>query len=464
MTRLRPSLLGLILSASIAVTGCASITTTEEAATVARESLPDLPPAWKMAQDTLGDVQVGWISSFNDPVLTALVREAQLNNRDLQAAAASVESSRALARQAGAALSPQVDLVAGSNSGGALEGGGGGDTSFNAGLQFSWELDVWGRIRAGEQAAVASAQSAEADYVFAQYSIAAGVAEAYFVAIEAGLQEDVATNTLETLTRTARIVQVQYDNGFANSQDLALSRSDLAASQDTVEAARGARRDALRALEVLLGRYPAADLEVRDGLPTPPPQPPAGLPSEILERRPDLISAERQVAAAFNSLDQAQAAKMPRIALTGSVGGASTDLSEIFNPQNVAWNIIGNLTAPLIDGGQRQAQVEIATADQRAAVAAYGQTALNAFSEVETALDQGVVLAQREVALEESAVQAREALRVAQLRYEEGETSLIDVLNIQQRVFGSESSLVSIQRLALAQRVQLNLALGGSWE
>lgn len=460
-----PSKTILVIALSgLVLTGCANITTQEEAATVARESLPDAPPAWKMAQENVGDVQVGWIASFNDPVLSALVEEAQLNNRDLRAAAANVESSLALSRQAGAALSPQVDLVAGTNSGGPLEGGGGTNTSYNVGLQLNWEIDVWGRIRAGEQAAIASAQAAEADYVFAQYSIAAGVAQAYFIAIEAGLQESIAEDTLEALTEITRIVQVQYDNGLANSQDLALTKSDLASAQDTVEAAGGSRRDALRALEVLLGRYPGADLDVREALPTPPPPPPAGVPSEILERRPDVISAERTVAAAFNSLDQAKAARMPRIALTSSVGGASTDLSEIFDPRNVAWNIVGNLAAPLIDGGQRQAQVEIANADQEAAVAAYGQTALDAFAEVESALDQGTVLAKRRAALEDSAKQAQEALRVARLRYNEGETDLIDVLSIQQRVFGAESNLASVQRLILDQRVGLNLALGGSWK
>ena len=205
-----------LIACTAALAACAPFGQKPDLPELTRPALPELPPAWQVAQQSVGDVQVGWIASFNDPVLSALVEEAQLNNRDLRAAAANVESSLALSRQAGAALSPQVDLVAGSNSGGPLEGGGGTNTSYNVGLQLNWEIDVWGRIRAGEQAAIASAQAAEADYVFAQYSIAAGVAQAYFIAIEAGLQEGIAEDTLEALTEITRIVQVQYDNGLAN--------------------------------------------------------------------------------------------------------------------------------------------------------------------------------------------------------------------------------------------------------
>ena len=374
-----------------------------------------------------------------------------------------MERSAALARQAGAALKPQVNLTAGGSESGRVEGGG-SQSNFNAGLQVNWELDVWGRIRSGQQSAAAGAEAAEADYIFSQYSLAAGVARAYFLAIEAGLQEKVARDTVDALEETARIVNVQYENGLASSQDRALTKSDLATAKDTLTATAGAKRDAIRALEILLGRYPAADLEVRDALPEAPPPPPAGVPSEILERRPDIISAERNVAAAFNALDSAKAAKMPAVSLTSNIGGSSGSLANLLDPANIAWTVAGNLVAPLFDGGARQSQVEISNAEQKQAVAAYGQTALEAFGEVETALDQGVVLKERTTSLAEAAKEAREAYRVARLRYDEGETDLIDVLSIQQRVFAADSSLVSIERLLLEQRVSLNLALGGDWE
>ncbi len=454
----------LWLSSALALTACASITSREEAGGAARASLQDIPAAWAAAQESVGDVQVGWIDPFQDETLTKLVREAQANNKNLQSAAANVERSWALARQAGAALKPTVDLTAGGARSGIVDSRTPDASTVNLGLQVNWELDVWGRIRSGQQAAAETAESVEADFRFSQHSLAASVARAYFLAIEAGLLADVTRKSLKALTETNRIVTVQYKHGMASSQDLALSKSDLATAQATLVAAEGSQRDALRALEVLLGRYPGADLTVRTSLPKTPPAPPAGLPSEILERRPDIVAAERQVAAAFNRLDEAKAARLPRISLTSNIGGSSNQLGNLLSPTNVAWTVGGNLVAPLFDGGARRTQVEISTAAQKQAVADYGQAALNAFKELETSLDQSVVLRERDAALNQAAGQARKAFGIAQLRYNEGETDLLDLLTIQRRVFTAESNHIGVERARLDQWVNLNLALGGSWE
>lgn len=455
----------LLLSASaLVLASCASITSRQEAGTAARDRLPEIAEVWASAQKSVGDVKVGWVDAIGDETLSDLVREAQVNNRNLQAAAANVDRSWALAKQAGAALQPNVNLTAGGAQSGGVNGAGQGGGSANLGLQVNWELDVWGRIRSGQQAAAASAEAAEADYLFSQYSLAAAVARAYFLSVEASVQTDVAQKTVDALAETGRIVNAQYKEGLASSQDLALAQSDLSSAKANLTAVEGSKRDALRALEVLLGRYPAADLEVRNSLPATPPTPPAGLPSELLERRPDIVAAERQVAAAFNSLDQAKAAKMPAISLTSNIGGSSNQLSNLLDPANVAWTVGGNLVAPLFDGGARQSQVEISTAEQKQAVAAYGQAALEAFQEVESGLDQSVVLKSQEASLIDAAQNANEAYRSANLQYQEGETSLLDVLVIQQRVFSADSNRVSIERARLDQWVNLNLALGGSWE
>ncbi len=226
----------------------------------------------------------------------------------------------------------------------------------------------------------------------------------------------------------------------------------------------GSFRNALRALEVLIGRYPGAALNVRESLPVAPPPPPAGVPSELLERRPDIVAAERRVAAAFNATAQAKAARLPGVGLTAQSGGASSSLSDLLDPANVAWRLGANMLAPIFDGGRRRETVKIATAEQEQALAAYGQAALNAFSELETSPDQGVVVAQRAVELQEAAREAENAFRIASLRYKEGEEDLLSVLTIQQRVIRANSALSSVERLLLEQRVNLNLALGGSWE
>lgn len=459
----RKTLLVLMSASVLALSGCANTAAIKgETQDAARASLPELNLTWAQVQENVGDVRVGWIDALEDSVLSALVSEAQANNKNLQAAAAGVDRARALAKQAGAAATPTLGLSAGAQRGGSIDGS--ASTGLALGLETQWEADVWGRVGSSRQAAIESAAAAEADYKFTQYSIAAGVASAYLISIEAQLQAKITGKVVEALTKLNRIVQLQADNGLASGQDVALAKSDLASAKDSQISAQGGQRDALRALELLLGRYPEADVAVLDSLPATPAPPPAGIPSDILERRPDLVAAERRIAAAFNSTDAAKAARLPRIGLSGSLGGSSNDLSNLLNPANVAWSLATNLLAPLIDGGLGKAQVEQASAEQNQAVAAYADAALVAFGEVETALDQGAVLAQREEALNEAYTEAQEALRIADLRFREGESDLLEVLQIQQRVYGSESSLLSVQRSRVAQFVDLNLALGGNWK
>ncbi len=443
--------------------GCATqdLSRRDDAKQAVSNNLPDLPSQWASLQEQIGDVSVDWLDQFNDPTLTSLVKEAQGNNRNLQAMAASVDASSALARQAASSLSPQLNASLGNTSGGSVEGS--GDNSFNSGLQASWEVDLWGRIRSGNLAAQESLAAAEAEYRFAQYSLAANVAKAYFIAIEASEQLEIVRKNKGIVEKTNKIVQAQYDNGLADRQNIALAKADLASVQDSLVSSEAGLRDAARSLEILLGRYPSAELNVDNKLPVIPKALPAGTPSQLLERRPDLIAAERKVAAAFNNVDVAKAAKLPSLSLSSNIGGTSTALSDVLNPTNLAWQAIGSLAAPLYTGGRLDAQVDAATAEQQAAVAGYAQAALNAFGDVERALDQGTVLKKRIDALTTVLNESEDALKVANLQFDEGEISLLDVLTIQQRVFSARSNLLSVKRASLAQFVDLNLALGGSW-
>ena len=306
----------------IACVGCASNTDVEKVATEALAQQQDASIQWQ-ADGRTGTVEDGWLASFEDDQLTALVIEALDNNPSLTEAAAGVEQAQALARQAGASLVPSVDLTVSGSRSGLVENGPGPSNAINAGLQVSWEADLWGRIRSGVNQSTANAAAARADYEFAQRSIAANTAIAYFTAIEAQLQKKVAQTSLDLLQKTLRIVEAQYREGAASAQDLALTRSDFAGAQDSVSTAEGAERSALRALELLIGRYPAAELSLRTSLPITPAPPPAGLPADLLERRPDLVAAERRVAAAFNATAQAKAAQLPSLSLTSTIGGSS---------------------------------------------------------------------------------------------------------------------------------------------
>lgn len=428
-------------------------------ATVA--SLPDLPSQFTAMQDTIGNVELGWLQMLQDSVLEALVAEALSNNRSLQAMAANVDGARALFNQAASSLSPQLGVSATSTSGGLLESS--GSNNLNIGVQASWEADLWGRIRSGNLAAQENVVAAEAEYKFAQHSLAANVAKAYLVTVEANLQLDIVQSTIDAVVKTNRIVEVQFNNGMADSQNVSLAKADLASAQDSLISSKAGLRDATRSLELLLGRYPSAELAVKPSFPALPSHLPVGLPSELLERRPDLIAAERRVAAAFNKVDVAKAAKLPSLSLSSSIGGTSTSLSDVLNPANLAWQAIGSIAGPLLDGGRLDAQVDAATADQQAAVASYAQAALSAFADVEKALDQGSVLRNRNEALATVLKESENALRIANAQFEEGEIALIDVLSIQQRVFSARANVLSIERATLTQFIDLNLALGGSW-
>lgn len=433
----------------------------EQVKAATQSSIPAIPA--DRLQEIAATTSVDWLNSFEDVQLSKLVQEARANNPNLQAAAANVERARALAIQAGAALKPAVNLALGRSGSGDNSSATPNVNNQSIGLQMSWEADIWGRIRSGQQASVASAEAAAADYQYTQHSLSATVTKTYLMAIEAGLQADITRQTLTTLEETLRIVTAKYNNGQASAQDVALTKSDLASARDSLATIEGSQRDALRALEVLLGRYPAAGVAINPELPKVPTLPANGLPSDLLERRPDMVAAERRVAAAFNATEQAKAARLPSLSLSGSLGGASNSLSSVLDPTNVAWQLAANLLAPLFDGGARQAQVEAANADQKQTIAAYAQTALTAFQEVENALDQGQVLAKRQSELETAAEQAGKAYRIADLRYREGETELLDVLTIEQRVNAARSNLASVKRLLLEQRINLYLALGGDW-
>ncbi len=456
----------VLTTVAVLLSGCATPYSKESIETAVRGAKDTeaslAPKEWVTGADAQ-TVKVGWLDSFDDPALVKLVEEALANNRNLQAAAAGLERAQALAQKAGAALSPSVDLT----TGGARAGSGNDEipdtTELNVGVRVGWEPDLWGRIRAGAGSAKADAQAVASDYRYARESLAAATTKAYIAAVTAQIQTSIAGDTVTILEEMLRIVSAKKAVEAVSAQDVAVVRSDLARARAGLASAEGSQRDALRALEILLGRYPAADVEVQQKLPTLPTPPPSGLPSELLERRPDLIAAERRVAASFNAVAAAKAARLPRLSLTGNAGGASPKLRDILNPEQLAWQLGASLLTPLVDGGSRKADERVATAQQKEALASYGQAVLEAFSEVETLLDQGTVFSQRATDLGEAMEQAKKAFRIAKLGHDEGELELLDTLSVQQRLSTAEADFLNAHRLLLDQRVDLFLALGGSW-
>jgi len=450
-----------LVTGGLLLAGCA-LKKPPDAAAIKGESMPKVavPPQWTAAGAGTGAVTDNWVTTFHDEQLTAAVMEAIANNPDLDVGAARVEQAVLYAKLAGATLYPSVDLLArtglkmsGDNTG--LKG---------ALLSMTWELDLWGRVRYGRAAAVADARSAEADYEYARQSMAAVVARSWFLATEAGLQAQVARDTIQGGEELIRLAQSRTQVGIGNDEDVYVARANVGTYRDALRQIELSREQAIRALEILLGRYPAAAAAVTAQLPNQPPPVPAGLPSELLERRPDVVAAERRVAAAFNRIGEAKAARLPSIALTAGVSAISSDLFVLQDHDNPVWNIGARLLMPIYRGGALKTQVEIRTAEQKQAIASYASVGLRAFGEVENALASEFAAREREQILTQTLADNQRALAIVQDQYRVGSTDLRFVTQRQLALVSTQAALIRMQAEQRVQRVNVHLALGGSFE
>jgi NodT family efflux transporter outer membrane factor (OMF) lipoprotein len=449
----------LILAAVLA--GCAlkSPPSREDAT---RQALPNLKPPEKWVEPAAeGAVRAdAWLAAFGDPQLEALVREALANNPDLRIAASRVEQAAGFVKVAGATLYPQVNLLA--RGGGTLSGASSGLEGI--GVFANWELDLWGRVRAGRAAATTQHASAMLDMEYARQSLAALVAKSWFLATEARLQKELAEDMALAANRQIAIAEERLRVGSGDQNDTTLARASYASYRDSVRNLEFAYRQSVRALESLAGRYPAGKLDVGPTLAQMPGPVPAGLPSELLERRPDVVAAERRIAAAFYRGEEAKAARLPRISLTAAGTSISSELFVLQDRDNPVFSAGASITAPLFLGGQLQAQVEIRTAEQKQAIAEYGRIGARAFGEVEGALSASAALDDRLEILKELVTENARALDFAQQRYRVGAGDQRAVQQQSLALGAARTALLRVQAERLVQRVNLHLALGGNFE
>mgnify|MGYP001153490156 CR=1 FL=1 len=334
----------------------------------------------------------------------------------------------------------------------------------NALIGATWEIDVWGRQRYGARAASDDYASAQLDFDYARQSLAAWVVRSWLLAVQGTQQESLLQEMVQSAGKLVEMAQQRLKSGIGNDQEVALAQASLGEYRDRLRQTQLARTQALLALEVLLGRYPGADVRTAARLPTLPGPVPAGLPSELLERRPDIVAAERRVAAAFNRTEEARAARLPRISLTATFGAVSSDLIVLQDKDNPTAGLGGSLLWPLFTGGALQAQVDIRTAEQQEAVANYATVGLRAFSEVESALASETALRERQAILDRVASDSRRSLELATVQYKVGSSDLRSVLQEQLRLYNARLSLLQVEGERLTQRVNLHLALGGGFE
>lgn len=426
------------------------------------EALPavQVPGAWTAEGEAAVPVAAGWLATFGDPQLDALVAEAMSHNPDLRVAAARVAVAAEYVSLADSTLYPQVNLLA--RGGGELSGDSSGLQG--VGLFADWELDLWGRLRSQRAATTAGYEATVADVEYARQSVAAMVARSWFLAGEATLQKRLAGEMLSSAEQLVMLAEQRQRIGKGDGYDTALARASAETFRDTIEKLELARQQALRALESLVGRYPAAAIEVPPQPAGPPAPVPAGLPSELLERRPDVVAADRRVAAAFYGVSEAKAARLPRIALTASVNDISSDLFVLKDRDNPVWSAGASLLQPIFHGGALQAQVRIRTAQQKQAVAEYGRIGARAFAEVEDALSSEFASGRRATILARAVAENEQALEFARQRYRVGSGDLRAVSQQQLAAYGSRSALLRVQTEQLVQRVNVHLAIGGAFD
>ncbi len=426
-----------------------------------RDALPHttVPANWKATDAPPAPLADSWLATFDDPALSALVDEALIYSGDLQVAAARVEQAAGFLKVASGSLLPTVGLT-GIYSG--KSGGGGGINA--AFLTAALELDVWGRLRYGRAAAQAQSAAVEADYAYARQSLAALVAKSWFIAIEAGLQRAIANDALGSAQELLHLTEERQRVGVGDEQAVAEGKANVGSYRDTVRQLEQARDQALRALELLVGRYPAAEIAVAQKLAPVPAPLPVGVPSELLERRPDMIAAERRVAVAFNRVGEAKTAQLPRINLNVGGSSLSSDVFLLKDRDNPTWSFGGNLFVPIYQGGALRAQVEIRTAEQKQAVAEYALIAQRSFGEVENALAAEAALRDRDAILSASIADNERALELAHIQYRVGKADLRVVEQRQLALYAARASRLRVQTEWLAQRANLYLALGGNFE
>ncbi len=429
-----------------------------------------LPSLYQKGRLNTETSQQNWLSDFNDPQLIRLIEDVQASNYDLQAAAARLETAAANQKITRAAFFPTVNgTLSGSRQKNNFQNLAGSIgtrifNNYNLNARVAWEADLWGKIKNRTKAAIADVEAEQANFHAFQFSLAANALRTWFDAVEAELQLQLAQKTLSVFEQNLTVVEASFERGLPDrALDVRLTRANVENARSTLALRKRVRDGVGRSLESLLGRYPNNELTISTNLPVLIHSVPPGLPSELLHRRPDLIRAERQLAAALERVKIAKKDLLPTISLSSTTGTSTGELRDLLDPDVLIWNIAGNVGQPIFQGGRLLASIDVAKANSEAALATYAQTALNAFQEVESLLAAEQFLLEELEATQEAATESVAAETLAWQQYQRGLVDIITVLESQRRAFTAQSSLLTAMNNRLANRINLYLALGGDF-
>jgi outer membrane protein, multidrug efflux system len=438
---------------------------------IEQEKLPPTPPAYKegnfaITAPAASQPRGEWWMAFSDPVLDQLIERADQDNTSIRIAAARLTQARAFVRATDAGRMPQVDVSAGAARGRNFVNGvpvQGTQSLFTAGADLSYEVDLFGRLRQASDAARLDAQASEGLLQSARLLVQAEVAQTYLSLRALDRERALVRSTVVAYRETLSLTERRWRAGDAAELDVARARTEVAATESDAIALDRQRAELEHALAVLIGE-PASTFSLEPGeWTTALPVIPAGVPSTVLTRRPDVSAAQNSLLAAQTRVGVAKAAWFPSFALTASGGYASTDLSDLFKWSSRAWGLglLGSL--PVFDGGRRKAGIESAGADFDIAIAHYREQVLVAFKDVEDQLAALRLLQEQAEAQDRAVTSASRSTALSEVRYRNGYVSQLDLLDAQRSELRNRRQALQVRSAQYQSTVALVRALGGSW-
>ena len=457
----KPTALALALTLlAAALAGCATMVALPEAPPAV-----DVPASWtNSAKRGLADrVDADWWKRFGNAELTGLVAAGQGGNLDLIAARARVRQAEAQARIAGVQLLPTVDFSTGASRDLPISSGA-ASTSTNAWLSTAYEVDFWGKNDASVKSVDASLKANRYDRQTVALTTTSAIVSVYLQVLSLNDRLDIAREHVENAEKVLQLVAAQREAGSASPLDLARQRSAVAGLKAAIPDLQQQEREALSALAILLGRPPQSFTIANHGLDSVVlPDVTPGLPSELLNRRPDILRAEAVLESANADVAAARAALFPRIRLTGAAGAQSNALLSLFNGPNLLATVGASLVAPIFDGGRLKSERDLAIARKQELVQVYRSTVVAALTEVDNVLGQIRTIDEQRRLKSTEMEQARIANDLSQIRYKVGAEDLMTVLDTQRAMSDVQNDLGMLKLKRLQATVSLFKALGGGW-
>jgi len=466
-TRRPRSARGWVCAASLALAGCSTVppyTAPSAPVSATFKEAPESGATWLPAAPADALERGPWWTAFADAELDALERQVEVSNQNVAQAVAAYAQAQALVREQRAALFPNLVLDASARRTGGRGTTGEAGNAFSVTAGASWEPDLWGRLRAGVSAAQAGAQASEADLAGARLSAQAALATDYFSLREADAEIVLLRLSVEGYARSLQITQNRYAVGVVAKTDVLQAQTQLASTRADLASLQAQRARLEHAIAVLVGKAPG-DF----ALPAAPwgasvPPIPLGVPSTLLQRRPDIASAERAVAQANAQVGIQRSAYFPSVALSGSLGSAGSRVADLFGASGTLWSLGLSAAQTLLDFGATRARVAQAEAARDVAVARYRQTALAAFQAVEDQLASIHWLAEQEALRREASAAADLTEQQILNRYRAGQVNYTEVVTAQASALNARRSLVQIALARQSSAVALIQALGGGWQ